>query len=227
MDIHANIEKIRNIIEKKKASLGISYPINIIAVTKTLPSAIIREAFSAGIKDFGENRVQEAETKFSELKDLSFKKHMIGHLQENKANKAASLFDMVQSLDSFDTAQKLNKKCLELNKIMPALIEVNTSLEQTKSGVREEQAEEFAARLIELKALKVSGFMTIGPFGKPPAETRLAFRNLYRLREKLSAVLTGTDFSILSMGMSDDFETAIEEGANMVRLGRALFGRRN
>ncbi len=224
--IKENILHIQNLIQEKKKSLGISYPITIIGVTKTLPLDIIQETVKAGITDIGESRIQEAEKKFSALSSLSFTKHMIGHLQENKVNKAAALFDVIQSIENLDCARKLNRKLSEMNKIMPILIEVNTSGEKSKAGISPEETVDFCGALLELPQLKVSGLMTIGPLDKPLEETRKAFSLLYQLRGKIQASYPNYSFPLLSMGMSDDFEIAIEEGANMLRLGRILFGKR-
>ena len=228
--IKDNIGKITGIIEKKKAVLGISYKIRVVAVTKTHPAQIVRETVSAGLTEIGENRVQEAEKKFQELAadetPLSFTRHLIGHLQENKANKAAALFDFIQSVDSIETAERLDKKLKELNKIVPVLVEVNMSGDLSKFGIRPENAEDFVGRMNSLTNLKLTGLMTIGPFDKPLSETRACFKKLFDLNSRLKTVYPGAELDILSMGMSDDFEIAIEEGANMLRLGRVLFGDR-
>ncbi len=226
MSIRDNIDRVREIIENKKNSLGLHYDISIVAVSKNMPSSYIIEAAAAGISHIGENRVQEAEKKFALIKDLSITKHMVGHLQENKALKAAVIFDMVQSIDNPDIAEKLDKKCAGLGKIMPVLIEVNTSGEKSKFGVRPEEAGDLAAAITGLGSLKLSGLMTIGPLGDDPAETRKSFRTLYSLRESLAVSIKATELPFLSMGMSGDFEIAIEEGSNMLRLGRVIFGDR-
>lgn len=225
-----NIGKINEIIEKKKAVLGIQYEIRVVAVTKTHPAETVKEAVQNGLTDIGENRVQEAERKFQELANtdgtLKFTRHLIGHLQENKANKAAALFDVIQSIDNLDTAGKLDKKLKELNKALPVLAEVNMSGDQSKFGIRPETAEEFIGKIKELTNLKLSGLMTIGPFDKPLSETRACFKKLFDLNSKLKTVYPDVGWKILSMGMSDDLEIAIEEGSNMLRLGRVLFGDR-
>lgn len=228
MSIRENIDKTRSIIEAKSVSLGIKNNIAIVAVTKNMPSSYIVEASQAGLSHIGENRVQEAEKKFEEIKSLhGITKHMLGHLQGNKAPKAAMIFDMVQSIDSLETAGKLDRKCSELGKVMPVLIEVNTSGEASKSGVKPELAEELAAGIAELGSLKLSGLMTVGPLTDDEASVRRSFKLLYKLREKLSQAFSSVKEPVLSMGMSGDFEIAIEEGSNMVRLGRILFGERN
>ena len=228
MNISDNIDKARSIIEAKAASLGIKYDITIIAVTKNMPSSYIVEASQAGLSNIGENRVQEAEKKFGEIKSLhGITKHMLGHLQGNKAAKAAAIFDMVQSIDSLETAGKLDRRCMELGRVMPVLIEVNTSGEASKSGVKPELAEELAAGLAGLGSLKLSGLMTVGPLADDEASVRRSFKLLFKLREKLLQAFSSVKEPVLSMGMSGDFEKAIEEGSNMVRLGRILFGERS
>jgi len=226
MKIKENIERVFTIIENKKNASGVFYPITVIAITKNHPASVIREAITYGIKDIGENRVQEAEAKFSELQGIFFTRHMVGHLQENKVNKAAVIFDFIQSIDSLQTAEKLNKKLMEINKKMPVLIEVNTSGEESKFGIKPEEAEGFTEKIFELPYLLLKGLMTIGPLTEDKQKIRKAFSNLYNLRERLKSIYKA-DLSILSMGMSDDFEIAIEEGSNMLRLGRILFGERN
>jgi len=226
MKIKENIERVFTIIENKKNASGVFYPITVVAITKTHPASVIREAITYGIKDIGENRVQEAEAKFSELQGISFTRHMVGHLQENKVNKAAVIFDFIQSIDSLQTAERLNKKLMEINKKMPVLIEVNTSGEESKFGIKPEEAEGFTEKIFELPYLMLKGLMTIGPLTEDKQKIRRAFSNLYNLRERLKSIYKA-DLSILSMGMSDDFEIAIEEGSNMLRLGRILFGERN
>lgn len=221
-----NIGKIREIIEKKKAISGIRNEIRIIAVTKSQPADTVKEAILNGFPDIGENRVQEAEKKFQELRGLTFTRHLIGHLQENKANKAAVLFDMIQSIDNLDTAAKLDKKLKESGKSIPVLVEVNTSGDKSKFGIRPDMAEEFIGKLKNFSSLMINGLMTIGPFDKPVSETRICFKKLFELKLKLSSVYPDIDWKHLSMGMSDDFEIAIEEGSNMLRLGRILFGER-
>jgi hypothetical protein len=226
MNIRKNIETVRNIIEKKTGSLGIRYPITIVAVSKNMPPSFIIQAYSAGITHIGENRVKEADNKFNRIKDLQITKHMVGHLQGNKAGKAAEIFDLVQSLDSLETAEKLNKKCTALGKVMPVLLEINTSGEASKSGVTPKEAAGLASAITGLKFLDLSGLMTIGPLTDDKDAVRQSFRTLYTLRESLTDSIKGLRLPILSMGMSFDFEIAIEEGANMLRLGRIIFGDR-
>lgn len=224
--IKERIKNITQLIENKRVKCGIDYPITIIAVSKTFPAEFVLEAIRNGIENIGENRVQEAEKKFLELKNVKFKKHLLGHLQTNKINKAIELFDVIQSIDSFDLAEKIDRKLKEKNKKLPILIEVNTSGEISKFGISPENALELTGKIIELKNLDIMGFMTIGPNTDNEKEIRKSFQLLYKIREKAIQIYR-QNFPHLSMGMSEDFEIAIEEGSTMVRLGRIIFGERN
>lgn len=197
----------------------------LVAAAKTRSAAQVRAVVEAGVKFVGENRVQEAEAKMAELADVDCAWHMIGHLQRNKAAKAVRFFDVVQSLDSPRLADELQKRAAAADKVMTVLLEVNTSGEETKYGVVPEAAADFAAYAATCANLRVEGLMTIGPLGAGPATTVAAFQMLRDLFEKIAPSLGG-DFRWLSMGMTDDFELAVEEGSNMVRVGRALFGSR-
>jgi pyridoxal phosphate enzyme (YggS family) len=197
----------------------------LVAAAKTRSAAQVRAVVEAGVKVVGENRVQEAEAKMAELADVDCAWHMVGHLQRNKAAKAARLFDMVQSLDSPRLADELQKRAAAADKVMTVLLEVNTSGEETKYGVVPEATADFAAHVVTCANLRVEGLMTIGPLGAGPTATAAAFQTLRDLFEKIAPSF-GDDLRWLSMGMTDDFELAIEEGSNMVRVGRALFGPR-
>jgi pyridoxal phosphate enzyme (YggS family) len=199
--------------------------VTLVAATKTRTPSQVRAAVEAGVKVVGENRVQEAEAKVPELADLGCTWHMVGHLQRNKAGKAVRLFDVIQSLDSPRLADELEKQAAAFGKVLPVLLEVNTSGEESKYGVAPEAAEDFASYVATLENVRPHGLMTVGPLGGGPAATAEAFRTLRGLFEKLAPSL-GPDFRRLSMGMTDDFELAVEEGSNMVRVGRALFGPR-
>ncbi len=221
--IEERVKYILEVVENKKLKLGISYPIEIVAVSKTFPSTDVIKVINAGIENIGENKVQEAEKKFLELKDLNFKKHLLGHLQSNKVNKAIELFDVIQSIDSFELAERINKR---LSKKLDILIEVNTSGEESKFGIKPEEVVEITGKILELNNIEIKGFMTIGPNTDDEREIRKAFRKLYEIREKAREIYR-RDFLHLSMGMSEDFEIAIEEGATILRLGRIIFGERN
>ena len=198
--------------------------IQVIAVGKTRTADEIRAALKCGLRVVGENRVQEAEAKSGSLTD-SVAWHLIGHLQRNKAKKAAALFDMVQSLDSSRLAQALDLQARELNKSQEVLLQVNTSGEESKFGAAPAEAKGLAKGVAECGNLRVRGLMTIGAHTDDENEIRTSFRMLRETAEELREI-SGIEMSILSMGMSGDFEIAISEGANMIRLGTALFGPR-
>ena len=198
--------------------------VRLMAVTKGFPRQTVDEALAAGASLFGENRVQEAETKFTELAGRC-ETHLIGHLQTNKAKAAAALFDCVQSIDSLHTAQALDARCAERGRTMDVLLEMNTSGEASKSGFP--GRDELAAGLEEVEKLphlRVRGLMTVGPLTDDQRMIRAAFALLRSAFESLAVGRPG--FDTLSMGMSSDFEIAIEEGATLVRVGTALFGPR-
>jgi PLP dependent protein len=199
--------------------------ITLIAVTKTQPVETIREAIAAGLTILGENRVQEWESKRAEFSDAAVRCHLIGHLQTNKARKAAAIFDRVDSLDSIALANKLDAAAAEEGKRLGVLIEVHLSGEESKSGVAEADLDALTNAVRGFTNLKLEGLMTVPPYLEDIEKVRPYFRRLRDLRENLRA-RTGLPLPILSMGMSHDFEVAIEEGATEVRVGSALFGER-
>ena len=227
MTVADNLKRLTDEIDGIKARLSIDYDIDIVAVTKTHGSSAIVEAVSAGIRHIGENRVQEAETKFAELENLDFVKHLIGPLQSNKLNKAVKIFDFIQSLENIKTARKMSERLVEDGKTMPALIEIKTSYEDTKFGVGLDNVSEFLGSVLEMPSLEIKGLMTIAPFSSDEREVRGAFRSLFNLREKLKTEYPSADLRVLSMGMSGDYRVAIGEGSNMIRVGSLLFGSRN
>jgi pyridoxal phosphate enzyme (YggS family) len=204
---------------------GAAEAVTLVAVAKTRAPREISAAVEAGIEIIGENRVQEAEPKIAELAGLSCVWHMVGHLQRNKAAKAVRLFDLLQSLDSRRLADELEKRAAAAGKVLPVLVEVNTSGEAAKYGVSPEEAADFTAYVASCSNLRLEGLMTVGPLAGGPEVTRASFRTLRRLFEQM-APTGGASFRYLSMGMTDDFELAIAEGSNMVRVGRAIFGPR-
>jgi PLP dependent protein len=199
--------------------------ITLIAVTKGRTVGDIEEAVREGITDIGENRVQEAAFKYNELRQPqagpppaeAFKWHMIGHLQTNKVKEAVKIFDLIQSVDSQRLAQEIDKQAAKINKVQDILLEIKTSPEESKSGLKSGDVEEAIKEAGKLKNINIKGLMTIAPAVDNPEKARPYFRMLRQLRDK-----TNKPF-ILSMGMTDDFEAAIEEGATMVRIGRAIF----
>jgi pyridoxal phosphate enzyme (YggS family) len=201
--------------------------ITLIGVSKTHPASAIREAYEAGIRHFGENRVQEWEGKRAGTEGLRATWHLIGHLQSNKTARAARLFHSVDSVDDFATAQRLDRGRTEagITGKLRVLIEVHVASEETKSGVEISEVAALAERCAELPRSQLVGLMCIPPFLEAAERVRPYFRRLRELRDELTVKL-GMDLPVLSMGMSHDFEVAIEEGATEVRLGTALFGTR-
>lgn len=226
-----------DILERiRQAALRAGRPpgdIRLIAVTKTVGTEAIREAIEAGLTTFGESRVQEAQKKISDLKFESasggsnsrIEWHLIGHLQKNKAKYAVRLFDLIHTVDSADLAEELNRQAEKAGNIQRVLVQVKLSEEETKHGASEKAARAILERIKELGSLKVEGLMTIPPFFEDPEGARPYFRRLRELRDE--AERAGFRLPELSMGMSGDFEAAIEEGATMVRVGSAIFGERN
>jgi PLP dependent protein len=201
--------------------------IKLVAVSKHFPADLIREAFAAGQTIFGENYIQEMVEKRKVLpKEISL--HFIGHLQRNKTKLAAEHCDVIETIDSFKLAQTLNNHLLQARKTMEVLIQVNIANEVGKSGVAAEQTLQLLTQMQDLEQLKVSGLMTIPPFSKEPEDSRPYFRNLRLLADSLATrgLFAETKAPQLSMGMSDDFYVAIEEGATIVRVGTAIFGKR-
>lgn len=200
--------------------------ITVVAVTKTVPVNKIEIALNAGIKNIGENRVQEALAKFPIIGNKATW-HLVGHLQTNKVKKALDIFSMIQSVDSLHLSQEIDKRASATAKTVPILIEVNTSQEATKFGVAPEELFPFVEQILSLSHLKLMGLMTIGPglAIQDKEKSRPCFHLLYELKQKLEAKF-GLKLPYLSMGMTADFEVAIEEGANMLRIGTAIFGER-
>ncbi|MCX7794052.1 MAG: YggS family pyridoxal phosphate-dependent enzyme [Thermodesulfovibrionales bacterium] len=202
--------------------------IKLIAVTKTVPVEKILEAVEAGLRIFGENRVQEARDKIpvimNKCEGLKISWHMIGTLQKNKAKYAVKLFDMIHSVDSEELALEINRQAEKISKIQDILIEVKLSPEETKHGIKPEKLFKLLDFISSLKNLNIKGLMTVPPYSENPEDSRPYFRKLRNLLEE--ANIRGFNIKELSMGMSGDFEIAIEEGATMVRIGTAIFGER-
>ncbi len=209
--------------------------IAVVAVTKTYPIEYILAARDAGLTIIGENKVQEAKEKAALLtaRDPKWKTtwHLVGHLQTNKARQAVEIFDMIHSVDSFRLAAEIDRRAYTRDKIMPILIEVNTSREKSKYGIDPDDVLETVKKIAELKNVAIKGLMTIGGLTAATAgdadRTRSYFRRLRELRDFVAEQkIPQVDMSVLSMGMSGDFEIAIEEGSTMVRIGTAIFGKR-
>jgi pyridoxal phosphate enzyme (YggS family) len=228
--ISDNLSRVRERIHSAAAKAA-RHPddITLIGVSKNHSAEAIREAFAAGLLHFGENRVQEWEGKRMHLADISrkFTSHLIGHLQSNKAARAAKSFNHIDSVDDFSLAQKLNRAVAESPAPgkLPVLLEVHIGGEATKTGVAEAAVPQLAERILEFNSLRLQGLMCVPPYTENPEEARPYFVQLRRLKEKLEAHLK-IPLPRLSIGMSHDFEVAIAEGATEIRIGTAIFGTR-
>jgi pyridoxal phosphate enzyme (YggS family) len=220
MSIEQNVTNLQSRITKACERAGRSpTEVTLVAVSKTVQASAIETAFNAGVRDFGESRVQEAKPKIEQLHKLKpgITWHMVGHLQTNKAKTAADIFDIIHSVDSLKLAETLND-CSP--KRLPILIQVNVSAEASKSGFQLPEVKDAVKQIGKLPNLEIQGLMTIAPWVDNAEEVRPVFRQMRQLRDALG-------LKQLSMGMSDDFEIAIEEGATLVRIGRAIFGERS
>jgi pyridoxal phosphate enzyme (YggS family) len=227
-DIRYNLQKIEERI--RLACLRANRDpgeVKIVAVTKTVPPERIQEGIEAGISALGENRVQEAQTKYPIIGD-AVQWHMIGHLQTNKVKKAVEIFHLIHSVDSLRLAERINKCALDIGKIQDILIQVNVSGEESKFGLVPEALEDILEEVSHLPGIRVRGLMTIAPMIHDPEAARPYFVKLRELAKGAAeAKISGITMDYLSMGMSGDFEVAVEEGANIVRVGTAIFGRRD
>jgi pyridoxal phosphate enzyme (YggS family) len=225
--IRENIQRIQEQIVRACEKSPHSGEVTLIAISKTHPAESIREAYEAGLRHFGENRVQEWEGKREPIRDLQATWHLIGHLQSNKSARAAQVFHSVDSVDDFALARRLDHARTELNVIekLRILIEVRIANEATKTGAEISAVPALLERIASLKNLEVAGFMCIPPFLDDPEKVRPYFQRLRHLRDDLAAS-TGLPVPVLSMGMSHDFQVAIQEGATEVRIGTAIFGHR-
>jgi pyridoxal phosphate enzyme (YggS family) len=246
MGLADNIAQVQERIARACTRAGRSPSgVTLVAVTKTTLPPTIVEAVQLGLRDFGENRIQEAAEKIPNLKsrisnlesdlrpppaELTW--HLIGHLQSRKAREAVELFDLIHSVDSVHVADKLSRLCVETGRVMPVLLECNVSGEQSKYGFSVLNAADRSRWLGEVEAIvalpgvRVSGLMTVAPLVSEPEAARPFFRALRELRGELARRWPQADWAQLSMGMTDDFEVAVEEGATLVRIGRAIFGER-
>jgi PLP dependent protein len=231
MSIAENIARIRERMATAARRAGRNpADITLMAVSKTFPPELIREAYGAGIRVFGENRVQEFAGKAGALRDLADAEwHLIGHLQSNKAAKAAELFDAIDSVDSVRLAERLNSFAGAVGKMLPVLIEINVGGEEAKSGIASgsKESEHILLGAPKWKNLKLCGLMAVPPYMEDPEAVRAYFRHLREIRDGIAARhLPTVSMEVLSMGMSHDFEVAIEEGSTCVRVGTAIFGER-
>ena len=236
--ISENIAAVRERIEAAARRRGRNpNSIALMAVCKTKPAGEIRAAYDAGQKLFGENRVQEFQGKAEAVASLrsapdegAARFHLIGHLQSNKTTPAAELFDAVDSVDSLHVLERLNAAAEKLNKILPVLLEINIGGEEQKAGLPADcpALDEILLAAPRLEAIRIQGLMTVPPYTEDPERARQYFRSLRELRDRIAArKLTGVSMNELSMGMSQDFEVAVEEGSTCVRVGTAIFGARN
>jgi len=201
--------------------------VRLVTVSKTVATDRVRQAVRAGVRILGESYIQEARAKHSELSDLSIDWHFIGHLQTNKAKFAVRIFDLIHTLDSLKLARELDRQAARRDRVQPVLIQVNISREKTKSGIAIEQIESLVRDASGLEHLSVRGLMTMPPFFDQPEQARPYFNRLSQLARHIDALgIAGVSMKELSMGMSGDFEVAIEEGATLVRVGTAIFGAR-
>jgi|TARA_B110000438_G_scaffold43026_1_gene42938 pyridoxal phosphate enzyme (YggS family) len=226
MTLALKIREIQLRIEKSQKRGGYSHPVELIAVTKTHPFLTIQESYNAGLKTIGENRIQEASKKFQSFKHMpNICRRFIGHLQSNKVNKCLEYFDTIDSVDSLKLAKKISKASVLKKNKTPILLEINTSQEPQKNGFKKGQIDEILACFNE-PGLIINGLMTVGPNTKDIEKTRESFITLRELKNKINKQEEGANLKELSMGMSGDYEIAVEEGSSMIRLGTALYGKR-
>lgn len=200
--------------------------VKLVAAAKTRKPQEILEAIEAGVNIIGENYVQEAERAFQVIGNKA-EWHFIGHLQRNKVKKAVELFDMIETVDSLEIAREINKRCTGIGKTMPVLIEINSGRESQKSGVFPEEAEQLISDISTLENIRVMGLMTMGPLSGSPEESRPYFIETKKVFDRIKALdLPKVEMKYLSMGMTDSYPVAIEEGANIVRIGSKIFGER-
>ena len=225
MDLDANLKAVQQRIEAACARAGRDPgSVTLVAITKSQPPEVVCAAAAAGLSLFGENKVQEAKAKIPACPGR-LRWHMVGHLQSNKCRDAVSLFEMVQSVDSLHLAEELNRRAEQAAKRLPVLLEVNAVGEASKFGFRPEQLLADLPRINALPRLEIHGLMTVPPWTPDPEKVRPVFGQMRELKERCEQLL-GAPLPDLSMGMTGDFDVAIEEGATMVRIGTALFGER-
>jgi len=228
LNIKENIDDIVKRIEVtcKKAGRNPN-DITLIAVSKTVESPKVREALEAGIDNLGENRVQELIKKYEDLKDTDIKWHMIGHLQKNKVKYIIDKTVLIHSVDSLSLAEEIDKRAKNKGLVANVLIELNIGEEESKFGIKEENIYDFIKSLENFENIRVLGLMTVAPFCENPEDVRWVFKKMKDIYDKISTMnLKNAEMKYLSMGMTNDFEVAIEEGSNMIRIGTAIFGAR-
>lgn len=226
-ELKARLESLHERIALAASRAGrSSSDVTLVAVVKTVPAELIENAIEAGVTHVGENRVQEASQKFDSIR-RKVTWHMVGHLQRNKVKRALEIFDVIQSVDSVRLARAISERAVAARRAVDVLLEVNTSEEETKYGFRPDELCEAMEQICQLEGLHTRGLMTVGPLVNKPEEARESFVLLRDLRDRISALALGNvGMNVLSMGMTNDFEVAIEEGATMIRVGTAIFGAR-
>jgi pyridoxal phosphate enzyme (YggS family) len=227
MDLRKRLENVNDRINKAALKCGRNPEnIHLVAVSKTIPANRVKEAIELGVTILGENYVQEARDKFNVLGTYPVSWHFIGHLQTNKAKYAVRLFDLIHSVDTLKLARELDKQAKKVNKFQDILVQINVGKEPSKSGSDIENAECLIKDIVGLENLSVKGLMAMPPFFNNPEKARPYFIALRNLRDQIQKTLPGVALDELSMGMTGDFEVAIEEGATFVRIGTAIFGER-
>ncbi len=225
MRVRERLERVlRRIEDAAKRSGRDPKDITLVAVSKNFPAEVVKEAYSLGLRNFGENRAQELKEKFEELKDLSITWHFIGRIQTNKVKYFVPIAEYVHSVWRKEELDEIEKRASKIDKIMKIFIEMNISGEESKAGIREDEISSFLKLAKGYKHIEVIGLMTMAPFVKDPEEVRWVFKKLREIRDEMSKDFPS--LKELSMGMSNDFEVAIEEGATFVRIGTAIFGPR-
>lgn len=224
--VSARVAEVRERIERARERAGRSDPVTLVAVTKTHPAEAVRAVLAAGVVDAGENRVQELEEKVAEVGREAIGWHLIGHLQRNKAGKALPLFDLIHSLDSMRLAEALSAEAARRGTEVRALAQVNASGEETKGGFEPDELVDAIGRITSLPGMRVEGLMTMAPFTDDERVVRAAFGRTRELLDEVARQVPALAGRRLSMGMSNDFEIAVEEGSTLVRVGSVLFGER-
>ena len=226
MKIKEHLLSVKTNIKRALEKSGNRQRVEIVAATKTQTFKTIVDAYGCGITNIGENRVQEAEKKFLSFSDMpKIKKRFIGHLQTNKVNKCLEIFDTIDSIDTIKLANKISNRIAITNKKIETLIEVNTSGDTNKNGFKPDQIEAML-ECLKIENINIVGLMTLGPVSQNEEETRKAFSLLANTKEIINEKIGDSKLHVLSMGMSNDYSIAVEEGSNMVRLGTKLFGGR-
>lgn len=225
LNLQARIAEVRERIERARERAG-GGPVTLVAVTKTHPPGLVEAARAAGLAEVGENRVDELEGKVAEVGREALRWHLIGRLQRNKVRRALPLFDLLHSVDSVRLAKKVSEEAERIGRTASVLVQVNTSGEEAKGGFEAPGAAEAVAEVCSLPALRVEGLMTMAPFTEDEAVLRRTFSGARALFERCGREVPGFQPVHLSMGMSNDFEIAVEEGSTLVRLGSVLFGER-